>query len=278
MLGRFSICGLALTVALGLSATGAQAFDDAKYPDWKGAWFRIGAGSWDPDKPRGRGQQAPLTPEYQAILDASLEDQKNGGQGNDPGYRCSPHGMPRAMIGVQPFQFVTLPETTYVVHELFNQLRRIYTDGREWPAKLKHSSIGYSIGHWEDTDGDGRYDTLAVETRGLKNPRSYDSSGIPFHKDDQTIVKERIRLDKTNPDVLINDITTIDNALTRPWTVTRTYMRWHEPIWVEFICSEDNRHVVIGKENYIVNGEGFLMPVRKGQPAPDLRHFEQTAK
>jgi len=25
---------------------------------------------------------------------------------------------------------------------------------------------GYSIGKWEDTDGDGRFDTLVVETRG----------------------------------------------------------------------------------------------------------------
>jgi hypothetical protein len=274
---RIPFCGLALIAALGLAGPGAQAFDGAKYPDWSGAWVRIGSGSWHPDKPRGRGQEVPLTAEYQAVLDASLADQERGGQGNDPGYRCSPHGMPRAMIGIQPFQFVVLPETTYVLHELFNQLRRIYTDGRDWPATLRHTSIGHSIGKWEDTDGDGRYDTLVVETRGLKNPRSYDSSGIPFHKDDRTIVLERIRLDRSKPDLLTNEVTTMDNALTRPWTVTRTYSRWKEPTWVEFICSEDNRHVVIGSENYIVNNEGLLMPVRKGQAAPDLKHFATTA-
>jgi hypothetical protein len=61
------------------------------------------------------------------------------------------------------------------------------------PARRKTSSIaraqfaGYSIGKWVDEDGDGRYDTLLVETRGLKNPRTYDAAGIPFHEDGLTI-------------------------------------------------------------------------------------------
>jgi hypothetical protein len=54
----------------------AQAFDDSKYPDWKGQWNRLevpGIGpSFDPTKRPGLGQQAPLTPEYQKILEASL--------------------------------------------------------------------------------------------------------------------------------------------------------------------------------------------------------------
>lgn len=33
-----------------------------------------------------------------------------------------------------------------------------------------------------------------------------------------------------------------------------------------------------GNENDVVSGDGLLMPVRKGQPAPDLRHFEQASK
>jgi hypothetical protein len=263
-----------------LTITGAAAFDDATYPDWKGQWMRIGSGSFDPGKPRGVGQQAPLTPEYQAILEASLADQDRGGQGNDPGYRCNPHGMPRIMIVIQPMEIVIKPEATYVMLELFSQLRRIYTDGRDWPEPLPRSTVGYSIGSWLDSDGDGRYDTLTVETRGLTGWRSYDSSGIPFHKDGQAVVKERITLDKANPSTLRNEITTIDNALTRPWTVTRSYKRNPEPhpAWIEYVCSEENRHVVIGKENYIVNAQGQLMPVRKDQPAPDLRHFDSAAK
>ena len=84
---------------------------------------------------------------------------------------------------------------------------------------------GYSIGNWLDTDGDGRYDTLEVETRDIKGPRAYDTSGLPLHKDNKTVVKEKIYLDKADRNVLLDEITTIDNALTRPWTVKKKYTR-----------------------------------------------------
>jgi hypothetical protein len=44
---------------------------------------------------------------------------------------------------------------------------------------------GLSIGRWIDTDGDGRYDTLEIETRGFKGPHVYGDSGIPLHRDNQ---------------------------------------------------------------------------------------------
>jgi hypothetical protein len=37
--------------------------------------------------------------------------------------------------------------------------------------------------------------------------------------DNETIVLERIDLDKVDPNLMHNDITTIDHALTRPWVV-----------------------------------------------------------
>src|SRR5947199_10832128 len=94
------LIGVLLTAVLGallLMITGAAAFDDAMYPDWKGQWSRIGGFNWDPTKPRG-GQQAPLTAEYQAVLDASLADQGRGGQGTYPGDRCLPSAMPGMML------------------------------------------------------------------------------------------------------------------------------------------------------------------------------------
>jgi hypothetical protein len=41
-------------------------------------------------------------------------------------------------------------------------------------------------------------------------------------------------------------------------------------------CSEKNNYIYIGKDNYFLSGDGYLMPARKGQPARDLRYFEQT--
>src|ERR1700758_1178034 len=97
---KFSIGALALAAALGIGVGGAQAFDDALYPDWNGGWMRLGSGDFAPVKPRGLGQQAPLTAQYQKILEDSLAEQASGGQGEDPGYQCKPHGMPRIMIAI----------------------------------------------------------------------------------------------------------------------------------------------------------------------------------
>jgi hypothetical protein len=135
--------------------------------------------------------------------------------------------------------------------------------------------MGYSIGKWIDEDGDGRFDVLEVETRNLKNPRTFDPSGLPVHDDAETVVHERFYLDKTKPDILYDEIAVMDHALTKPWTVLKTMRREKKPIWVESICAEGNVHVTIAGEQYMLGGDGLLMPFREGQPPPDLRHFKK---
>ena len=216
MLYRSLVGAIALAGMLVTGIGGAGAFDETKYPDWKGQWIRVGSGQgapWDPTKPGGLAQQPPLIPEYQAIYEGSLANQRAGGQGTDPSYQCIPAAMPRIMIAVQPMEIVITPDTTYVMLELFNTLRRIFTDGRKWPEEFEPSFAGYSIGKWEDTDGDGRYDTLMVETRRVKVPHSYDSTGIPFHKDGEGVIQERISSDKTDGNILHNEVTVIDHCL-----------------------------------------------------------------
>ncbi len=260
-------------LTLGLSLAGAQAQDLSKYPDWSGQWLRIGGIQWDPSKPLGRAQQPPLTAEYQAKFDASLADQSHGGQGNNARFTCIPHGMPRAMTATFPFEVLIMPKTTYILFE--NQPdRRIYTDGRDWPTNLEPAFAGYSIGHWE-AGADGGFDRLEVETRNMKGPRDFDTSGLPVHEDNQTVVMEKLYLDKTNKDVLHDEVTTIDHALTRPWTVTKSYRRERNPIWFDNNCAENNNHVVVGKENYFLSADGLLMPAKKDQPPPDLRYFKR---
>jgi hypothetical protein len=279
MFDRCSIGAIALALALAAATSAAQAFDDSKYPDWKGQWVRIGGGAqYDPSKPPGRGQQPPLTSEYQAIWEKNLAEAAAGGQNYNTQVHCLPGGMPRMMMVYEPMEIIITPEITYVAISFNNEFRRIYTDGRDWPKNVEPSFSGYSIGQWIDAEGRGRYDTLVVETRELKGPRIFDPSGIPLHEDNQTVVKERISLDKANPDLLRDEVTTIDHALTRPWTVTRSYRRVRNPVWVEHICVESNQYVFVGKETYLVGGDGLLMPLRKDQPPPDLRHFNQARK
>ena len=189
--------------------------------------------------------------------------------------------MPRVMIPYSPLEFVVTPEITYVLMERDHDFyRHIYTDGRDFPDNMAAEPryLGYSIGKWLDDDGDGRYDTLVVETRGLKGPRVYDATGIPLHDDNETVIEERIYLDKANPNLLHDDITTIDHALTRPWLVKKAYRRVksEKPIWFGHqVCGEGNAHVGIGKEVYFLSADGLLMPAIKDQPPPDLHYFKQ---
>jgi hypothetical protein len=277
---RQPIGSVALAAALMIAAATAQAHDEAKYPDWSGQWKRPpGAGiQWDQTKRPGLAQQAPLTPEYQAIFEASIRDQAEGGQGENARVTCVTNGMPRVMTVIRPIEFVTLPQVTYVIFESYMP-RRIFTDGRDFPTDEEPSYIGYSIGHWIDEDGDGRYDRLDVETRNFKGPRNFEATGLPMHRDNETVIKERIHLDKANKDVLLNEITTIDHALTRPWSVTKRYIREKgKVIWNEDQCGENNNHVVIGKDNYFLSADGRLMPTRKNQSPPDLGYFTQSRR
>jgi len=263
----------AAVLAIGLIAitNGALALDETRYPDLKGEWRGTGGNKWP--------TPAPLTPEYQAIFEANLRDQATGGQGDTPTVTCLPPGMPRQMNVYEPMEIIITPETTYLLIEHIHDSRRIYTDGRDWPEDMEPMFAGYSIGKWEDTDGDGRFDTLVVETRGLKGPRTFDSTGIPMHKNNQTVVKERLSLDKAKPDIMHNEITTIDDALTKPWAITKTYRRdakSKEPYWWrEAVCAENNPHITIGDEVYMLSADGQLMPTRKDQPPPKLDYFQQ---
>jgi hypothetical protein len=63
----------------------------------------------------------------------------------------------------------------------------------------------------------------------MKGPRTFEGTGLPLHKDNQTVVKEKFYLDKSNADILHDEITTIDHALTHPWTVTKNFRRERKP-------------------------------------------------
>ena len=277
MFHRSSLTAFALTAALSLTAGTACAFDANRYPDWSGQWRRPeGVGTqWDQTRRSGLAQQAPLTPEYQARLQASIADQARGGQGDDARVSCITAGMPRIMTGTRPFELVVLPAVTYVYGE-GNMPRRIFTDGRGFPKDDEPSYMGYSIGKWIDEDRDGRYDVLEVETRNFKGPRTYENSGILLHADNQSIIKERFFLDQASPDLLRIEITSIDHALTRPWTVVKTFRRERDVQWAEYDCAESNNHVAIGKEYYFLSADGYLMPTRKDQPPPDPRYLTQV--
>jgi hypothetical protein len=259
------------------AATSVAMAEEAKYPDLRGQWIRIGIPRWEIN-----GQKAPLTPEYKKVFEANLADMKGGGQGNVPSWYCLPQGMPMMMNAYDPVEFVVTPDITYVlVSHVNDSYRRIYTDGRKWPAEIEPTFAGYSIGKWVDENGDGKYDALEVETRSIKMPHTYDATGIPFHEDGEGVIKERIYLDKGDANTIHVDITSIDHALTQPWTATKTYRRdpkVKEPVWHSAVCAADNSLVRIGEDAFYMSPDGYIMPIKKDQAPPDLRYFKQPQK
>jgi len=216
MIYRCSAAVLAFMAALVMTIADAGAFDETKYPKFEGQWKRkLGTvNSWDESKRPGLPQDPPLTPEYRKLWEASMADQKEGGQGLDTRVTCISNGMPRMMTILRQLEIFIMPWVTLVVFEN-NLPRRIYTDGRDWTAK-------------------------------------------------------------DNPDTLVNEITTVDHALTRPWKVVKNYRREKNVEWHEDLCTENNNHVMIGKEIYFMSADGYLMPAKKDQPPPDLRYFKKA--
>ena len=139
---------------------------------------------------------------------------------------------------------------------------------------------GYSIGKWIDEDGDGRYDVLEVETRNFKGPRVYDASGLPLAHDDESVIKERIYLDKADHNAINDEITVYDHGMTRPFSIVKKATRnpSPRPLWRTEACSVGNSWIRIGSEAYYLSADGNLMPAKKNQSPPDLRYFKQTKR
>src|SRR6201995_2326884 len=132
---RSLFAALALAT-LAQSTAGAEILDYEKYPNLRGQWNRFvvrggrGQPSFDQTKSGGLAQEAPLTTEYKALLEASVADQASGGLGDTGDHaRCSAAGMPWMMVAFRPLEFVISPETTYILSSLGDPLSPIFTDG-----------------------------------------------------------------------------------------------------------------------------------------------------
>src|SRR5262245_5471593 len=123
MLHRTLIGAVALAAASLMANADARAFEDAKHPELRGQWNRVGAPRWP--KPK----TAPLTAEYRAIFEANAADQAAGGQGTDPTASCLAPGMPRVMNAYEPMEVVVTEHTTYILMDHIHDSRRIFTDG-----------------------------------------------------------------------------------------------------------------------------------------------------
>ena len=150
---------------------------------------------------------------------------------DDPNLDCLPEGMPRVMFIPLPMEIIQLPGRVIMIQEAWNQLRRIYTDGRKHPKDLDPTFAGHSIGKFEG-------DTLVVDTVGINEKTWLDHVGLP-HSDALHVVERIRRIDHNT----LQDDFTIDDpkAFTKTWTAQQIYDL--KPDWeiAEFAC-ENNKY------------------------------------
>jgi hypothetical protein len=221
----------AVTAEAASSAQGKTWAEVARLPDFTtGIWeVPLGPGAFAP------GVQPSLTPAYVAKLKAYQDAQKAGNEQDNPSANCVPPGMPGVMNQPYPMQFFFSPGQVAIQLEAYMQMRHIYTDGRAHPADPNETYNGDSVGRWEG-------DTLVVDTVGFTPDTPLSLSYGVKHSNKMHIV-ERMRL--TDPDTL-SITTTIDDpeALTQPWSTSRTFKRHRDWTIAEYICEQNNRNLV----------------------------------
>ena len=120
-----------------------------------------------------------MTAEYEAVFEANLKDMAAGGQGDFTTWACLAAGMPMMMTAYEPMEIVVTPETTYIMIDVHTDaVRRIFTDGRDWPTDAEPAFVGYSIGKWLDTTGTGKLRHARGRDAQFQGPRVYDNSGL----------------------------------------------------------------------------------------------------
>jgi hypothetical protein len=177
--------------------------------DWSGIYTRARGGlSFDPDIPADQ-TTAQLTENGMAARQVKIDQITATGGEYDPISDCRPPGHPR--WASEPFlhEFIVTPEQTWLVNEMVNDVRRVYTDGRAHtaPEDAYPTWNGDTIGFW---DGD----ILVTHTTYL-NAGQYQRGTQPDYSD-QVEVVERWR--KVNGILLEADFWVFDPVnLVEPW-------------------------------------------------------------
>jgi hypothetical protein len=220
-LGRQHPTAWALYQALKAEANGGATLAWTSLPDWSGVYARPAdkGFTFDPDLPEGVLTTAKLTPAFQQKLVQRVAGVKRGIEW-DPISTCAPPGHPRWLT--EPFtrEFIVTPKQTWLINEMVNDIRRIYSDGREHVPEADRYPLynGDSIGFW---DGD----QLVIHTNQLQ-AGIYQRSNPDYTDQVETVEIWRKADDRTvTADVWVYD----PPALVEPWHVKQSYVRLSDP-------------------------------------------------
>jgi len=252
-LGRQHKTAAELYQALRDQAKGGQRLVWSSLPDWSGVYTRapVAGFAFDPDQPPNGVPTARLTPEYQAKMLKRIEDVKQGIEW-DPISTCAPPGHPRWLT--EPFlrEFIVTPDQTWLINEMVNDIRRIYTDGRNHTPEGDRYPLynGDSIGFW---DGD----RLVIHTNQLQ-AGMYQRSHPDYTDQVETVEIWHKVDDKTvGADVWVYD----PPALAEPWYTRQSYLKLNDPDKTLRIrywnCAENQNNSVYQTKEGATDFQGF---------------------
>ena len=211
-----------------------------KLPDWRGLWMpaigRVGG-----TQPQLIGEALKTWDAHQARLKANPRYEVPETTDN-----CEPDGMPSLMTFPYNLEFLFTPGKVTIIQEALMQVRRIFTDGRPLPARdvLDPNYFGYSVGRWEG-------ETLVVTTIGTRPGQRLGIAGIV--NSDRLTITERIYLDPKDRNLLHLDFTFEDpKVLAEPWQRTHTFRRDRTWEQIEYICVQNNRHLIDAQGQTVV--------------------------
>ena len=260
-LGRQHKTASELFQALKDEAKGGQRLTPANLPDWSGVYTRtpVPGFAFDPEQPAGGLPTAKLTPEFRAKLLKRLEDTKKGIEW-DPISTCSPPGHPRWLT--EPFlrEFMVSPDQTLLINEMVNDIRRIYTDGRDHTPEADRYPLydGDSIGFWDGPK-------LVIHTNQLK--AGIYQRGQPDYTDQVETVEIWQKVDdKTlGADVWVYD----PPALEEPWYAKQSYLKLDNPdksLRIRYWnCGENENNSVVQTKNGATEFKGFTFTGKDGK-------------
>jgi len=241
----------ALYEKLRADAQGGQALKAEQLPlpayNWSGIFTRTKGGlHFDPDLgPRSGPDSAQLTAEGAKVLQKKRDQLAKTGGEYDPISDCRPPGVPRWLT--EPFlhEYIVTPQQTWLINEMVNDVRRVYTDGREHTpdADAYPTWNGDTIGFW---DGD----VLTTHTKYL-NSGQYQRGLQPDYSEETTLVE---RWHKVDDKTLQADVWVFDPVnLAKPWYTRQSWSKLSNDDYQLRIrywdCRENSNNEILKKDD-----------------------------
>jgi hypothetical protein len=151
----------------------------------------------------------------------------------DPAIQCVPFGLVRQSMAVYPMEIIHDENVLFFRYEVWDALRMVFMDGREFPEDAKHTPFGYSIGHIEDEN------TLVIETRfvtvGIIDETPGSNHGLTHTSKLRTI--ERYLLSDGQREMKLEMKMVDEDTFVEPWVLTQAWIRTPDEVLLPYGCS-----------------------------------------